>query len=431
MTSAAPAPDTLRLDDAPGLACRHCGAPLAQSVADLGMHPPCQSIVRPEDRWAPEAVYPLHAFVCPECRLVQIDAVVPPEDIFTEYAYFSSYSTSWLAHASRYAEAMTERFGLGRESTVVEIASNDGYLLRNFVERGIPCLGVEPAANVAKAAEAAGVPTRVAFFGEDEARAMREEGIRADLIAANNVLAHTPHLNSFVAGLAALLTEPTDGQPGGVATLEFPHLVRLMEGNQFDTIYHEHFSYFSFTTAERVFAAHGLTLFDVEELPTHGGSLRIYARHAADTARPVSDAVRSLRQREADWGVDADATYAAFADRVRQTKHALLRFLLEAAAEGKTVAGYGAAGKGNTLLNACGVKPDLVAFTVDRNPYKQDTFLPGSRIPVFAPEAIFEHRPDYVLILPWNLREEISGQMAGIREWGGRFVVPIPELETF
>ncbi|MEM1057211.1 MAG: class I SAM-dependent methyltransferase [Bacteroidota bacterium] len=425
MTTTAPAPTSLALDRAPGLTCRHCGEPLHQSVADLGMHPPCQSIVRPEDRWAPERVYPLHAFVCSSCRLVQIDAMVPPEDIFTEYAYFSSYSTSWLAHAARYAEAMTKRFGLDSGSTVVEIASNDGYLLRNFVERGIPCLGVEPAANVAKAAEAVGVPTRVAFFGEEEARAMHAEGISADLIAGNNVFAHTPHLNSFVAGLSVLLKER------GVITLEFPHLLRLMEGNQFDTIYHEHFSYFSFTTAERVFASHGLTLFDVEELPTHGGSLRIYARHAADASKPISEAVHTLRQREADWGVDDDATYAAFADRVRQTKHALLRFLLSAAEAGKTVAGYGAAGKGNTLLNACGIKPDLVRFTVDRNPYKQDTFLPGSRIPVFAPEAILEQRPDYVLILPWNLRDEIADQMSAIREWGGQFLVPIPEVEVF
>ena len=422
MTETAPAPATL--DTAPGLDCRHCGAPLALSVADLGMHPPCQSIVSPERRWAPEAVFPLHAFVCPECRLVQIDAVVPPEDIFTEYAYFSSYSTSWLEHARRYAEAMTERFGLDETSTVVELASNDGYLLRNFVQRGIPCLGVEPAANVAEAAVASGVPTRVAFFGEDEARAMREEGIGADLIAGNNVLAHTPHLNSFVAGIKVLLN------PGGVATLEFPHLVRLVDGNQFDTIYHEHFSYFSFTTAERVFAAHGLTLFDVDELPTHGGSLRIYARHAEDDSKPLAPAVDALRAREAAWGVDRDETYKSFADRVTRTKHALMAFLLEAAADGKTVAGYGAAGKGNTLLNACGIKPDLVQFVVDRNPYKQDTYLPGSRIPVFAPEAILERRPDYVLILPWNLREEIADQMSAVREWGGRFVVPIPEVEV-
>ncbi|MEM6325641.1 MAG: class I SAM-dependent methyltransferase [Bacteroidota bacterium] len=425
MTATALSPTLTRLSGTTGLTCRHCGTPLRQSVADLGMHPPCQSVVQPEDRWAPETVYPLHAFVCGSCRLVQIDEVVPPEEIFSEYAYFSSYSTSWLAHASRYAEAMTERFALGPEHTVIEIASNDGYLLRNFVERGIPCLGVEPAANVAKAAEAAGVPTRVAFFGEAEAQKMRAEGIGADLIAANNVLAHTPELNSFVAGLAVLLNER------GVATLEFPHLVRLMEENQFDTIYHEHFSYFSFTTVERIFASFGLTLFDVEELPTHGGSLRIYARHAADESRPISRAVHDLRQREADWGVDRDETYAAFADRVRQTKHALLRFLLGAAEAGKTVVGYGAAGKGNTMLNACGIKPDLVAYTVDRNPYKQDTYIPSARLPVFAPEKIFETRPDYVLILPWNLRDEIAEQMKGIREWGGRFVVPIPEVDVF
>lgn len=409
-----------------GFPCRACGAPVRFSVVDLGLHPPCQNVVRPEDLGKGEQFFPLHAFVCHECSLVQIDEVVPPEAIFAgEYAYFSSYSDSWVAHARRYVDAVAERFGLGEDSLMVEVASNDGYLLQHAVARGIPCLGVEPAANVAEAAREKGVPTRVAFFGEDEALAMRKEGIRADLIAANNVLAHTPHLRSFVAGLKALLAE------GGVVTVEFPHLVRLLDGNQFDTIYHEHFSYLSFTAVARVFERHGLVPFDVEELPTHGGSLRVYARHAEDATKPVTDRAEALRQRERSWGVDDLRTYAAFGERVRRTKHGLLDFLLSAQRAGRTVAGYGAPGKGNTLLNACGVTTDLLAFTVDRNPYKQGTYTPGARIPVFAPDKIFETRPDYVLILPWNLRDEISAQMAGIREWGGRFVVPIPEVEVF
>lgn len=409
-----------------GFPCRACGTPVRFSVVDLGLHPPCQNVVRPEDLGEGERFFPLHAFVCHECSLVQIDEVVPPEAIFAgEYAYFSSYSDSWVAHAARYVDRMVERFGLGAESLMVEIASNDGYLLQHAVARGIPCLGVEPAANVAAAARAKGVPTRVAFFGEDEATAMREEGIRADLIAANNVLAHTPHLRSFVAGLKELLAE------GGVITVEFPHLVRLIDGTQFDTIYHEHFSYLSFTAVARVFERHGLVLFDVEELPTHGGSLRVYARHAGDATKPVSDRAEALRQRERIWGVDDLHTYAAFGERVRRAKHGLLEFLLAARRLGRTVAGYGAPGKGNTLLNACGITTDLLAYTVDRNPYKQGTYTPGARIPVYAPERIFETRPDYVLILPWNLRDEISAQMAGIREWGGKFVVPIPEVEVF
>ncbi|MEM6286689.1 MAG: class I SAM-dependent methyltransferase [Bacteroidota bacterium] len=409
-----------------GFACRACGTRLRYTVVDLGVQPPCQNVVRPSELTRGETFYPLHAFVCHACSLVQIDEVVPPEDIFAgEYAYFSSYSDSWVDHARRYVEAVAERFRLGADSRMVEIASNDGYLLQHAVARGIPCLGVEPAANVAEAAERKGVPTRVAFFGEDEARRMVEEGIRADLVAANNVLAHTPHLNSFVAGLKILLTE------AGVATLEFPHLVRLVDGNQFDTIYHEHFSYFSFTAVERVFARHGLVLFDVEEIPTHGGSLRIYARHEADTAKAVGERVRDLKAREAEWGVDDLSTYAAFAERAREVKRGLLAFLIEAARAGKTVAGYGAPGKGNTLLNTCGIRTDLLAYTVDRNPYKQGTYTPGARIPVFDPSHVFETKPDYLLILPWNLRDEIAEQMAGIREWGGQFVVPIPEVEVF
>ena len=409
-----------------GFPCRSCGTPLRYSMVDLGSSPPCQNVVRPDQLGEGETYYPLHAFVCHECSLVQIDAVVPPEAIFEgEYAYFSSYSDSWVDHARRYVDAVADRFGLGEDSLMVEIASNDGYLLQHAVAKGIPCLGVEPAANVAEAAEARGVPTRVAFFGEDEARTMRAEGLRADQIAANNVLAHTPHLNSFVAGLAVLLADD------GVATVEFPHLLELVDNNQFDTIYHEHFSYFSFTAVERVFARHGLVLFDVETLPTHGGSLRIYARHAADATKPVTARAVEMKAREQAWGVDDLATYAAFAEQVRETKRGLLDFLIQARRDGKTVVGYGAPGKGNTLLNYCGIRTDLLDYTVDRNPYKQGTYTPGARIPVYDPAFVSETKPDYVLILPWNLRDEIAAQMSHVREWGGQFVVPIPRVEVF
>ena len=413
-------PDIL---DVPGLTCRSCGAPLRHSVVDLGLSPPCQTVVRPDQLAAGEAFYPLHAFVCAACSLVQIDHTVLPDDIFTEYAYFSSYSDSWVEHARRYAEGAAERFGLGAHSHVVEVASNDGYLLQHFVRMGVPCLGVEPAANVAAVARANGIPTRVAFFGEDEAQRMVGEGLQADLLLGNNVLAHTPHLNSFMAGMKALLA------PGGVITMEFPHLVSLIDQNQFDTIYHEHFSYFSFTAVMRVFARHGLDLFDVERLPTHGGSLRIYGCHAGTRAQ--GERAAALLADEAAWGVDDLRTYAAFAGRVREAKHGLLTFLIGAARAGKTVAGYGAPGKGNTLLNTCGIRTDLLAYTVDRNPYKQGTFTPGTRIPIYAPERIFETRPDYLLLLPWNLRDEITAQMAGIRAWDGQFVVPIPHVEVF
>ncbi len=410
---------TLMTDSA--LACRACGAPLTHSVVDLGLSPPCQSIVRPGQ--GAETFYPLHAFVCDVCALVQIDHDVLPGDIFSDYAYLSSYSGSWVEHARLYVDDMTERFGLGPQSHVVEIASNDGYLLQHVVAKGIPCLGVEPAANVAAIARERGVPTRVAFFGEDEARRMVDEGLQADLLLGNNVLAHTPHLNAFIAGMKALLA------PDGVITAEFPHLVALIDGGQFDTIYHEHFSYFSFTSARRAFARHGLDLFDVERLPTHGGSLRIYGCHAG--TRPVTARAHVLLGKEQAWGVDGHAVYDAFAERTREVKRGLLSFLIEAARDGKTVAGYGAPGKGNTLLNFCGIRTDLLAYTVDRNPLKQGTLTPGTRIPILDPAHIFETRPDYVLILPWNLRDEIAEQMAGIRDWGGQFVVPIPRVEVF
>ena len=409
----------------PDLRCRSCGATLRDTFVDLGTSPLCQSVVRPADLGRGETHYPLHVYVCRACSLVQIDESVPPEAHFQgEYAYASSHSDSWVEHARRFVASAVERFGLGPESLVVEIASNDGYLLQHVVARGIPCLGVEPAANVASAAVERGVPTRVAFFDAGEAESMVAEGLRADLIVANNVLAHTPTLGSFLDGIARLLA------PGGVASVEAPHLVRLVDEGQFDTIYHEHYSYFSFTAAERAFTRSGLAVVDVAELPTHGGSLRYTLAHAG-AGRVPTPAVAALREREADWGVDRLETYTAFAERTRAVKRDLLDFLIDSRRAGRTVAGYGAPGKGNTLLNYCGIRTDLLDYTVDRNPYKQGTYTPGARIPVFAPGRVFETQPDYLLILPWNLRDEIEEQMAGIRAWGGQFVVPIPALEVW
>jgi SAM-dependent methyltransferase len=422
------APSTVRLEaEAPATApppCRFCGEPLRTTFADLGLSPLANSYVEPRDLARPETFYPLHAFVCGRCFLVQLPPAESPEAIFSAYSYFASYSDSWLAHARDYAAMAIERFALGPQSRVVEIASNDGYLLRWFVERGVPVLGIEPAANVAQAAEALGIPSRVRFFGSGLARELVAEGLRADLLVGNNVLAHVPELNDFVAGLAALLA------PRGVLTMEFPHLLRLMDEGQFDTIYHEHFSYFSFTAVRRVFAEQGLTLYDVEELPTHGGSLRIYGRRAEDESRPVAPRVGELLAREEAAGLGRLETYGAFAERVRVVKRDLLRFLLEASEKGKQVVGYGAPAKGNTLLNYCGVGPDLLPYTVDRSPHKQGRFLPGTRIPIFAPERIDETRPDYVLILPWNLEAEVMAQMARVRAWGGRFVVAVPRLRV-
>jgi SAM-dependent methyltransferase len=405
-------------------ACRFCRAPLGHTFVDLGMSPLCQTHISPGELNRMEPFYPLHAFVCDGCFLVQLEEYVSPAEIFSEYAYFSSYSDSWVEHARRYAEAMIRRFGLDAQSLVVELASNDGYLLQHFVRAGIPVLGVEPAANVAEVAVQKGIPSLVRFFGRDAAREIVEEVGRADLLLGNNVLAHVPRLNDFVAGMKILL------KPGGVITMEFPHLYRLMEGNQFDTIYHEHFSYFSFFTAEKVFAAHGLTLFDVEELPTHGGSLRIYARHAENRALPVSPAVDALRRREFEAGITRLETYASFAERVKETKRGLLEFLIRAKRAGKRLAGYGAPGKGNTLLNYCGIRTDFLDYTVDRSPYKQGKFTPGTRIPILHPDKIAQTRPDYVFILPWNLQDEIVRQMAHVRDWGGKFVVPIPTVSV-
>ena len=402
--------------------CRFCSSPLDTSFADLGASPLANSFLEPEQLTEPEVFYPLHARVCAACFLVQLPELAAPEEIFSDYAYFSSYSDSWLEHARIYAETMIDRFGLDPGHRVVEIASNDGYLLRWFRERDIPVLGVEPAANVAAAAEERGIPTRVEFFGEATAGALVEEGVRADLLVGNNVFAHVPALNDFCRGLKALLA------PEGVLTLEFPHLQRLVEGNQFDTIYHEHFSYFSLGTAKEVLGRHGLVVFDVEELPTHGGSLRLFARHAGREEPATTSAVHEVLSREAELGYRDLALYRDFAEEVRRTKRSLLRFLLNAREEGATVVGYGAPAKGNTLLNYCGIGPDFLEYTVDRSPHKQGRYLPGTRIPIHAPERIQETKPDYVWILPWNLTEEITRQMAVVRSWGGRFVVAIPEV---
>jgi SAM-dependent methyltransferase len=406
-------------------ACRSCGAALVTVFADLGMTPLANSYVEPGDANRMEPFYPLRAFVCDACLLVQLEEFESPQAIFGDYAYFSSFSESWVAHARRYCDHVAARFRLGPGTRVVEIASNDGYLLRHFRDRGWPVLGIEPAANVARAAEAAGIPTRVEFFGEALARRLVAEGVRADLLVANNVLAHVPALDDFVAGVATVL------ESGGLFTAEFPHLLRLIRETQFDTIYHEHFSYFSLLAVRRVFERHGLRVFDVDELPTHGGSLRLYVAHAGDAARGEGEGLRRVLAEERAAGLDTPSPYRGFAARVPAVKRALLRLLLDAQERGEKVAAYGAPAKGNTLLNYCGVGPDLVRFTVDKSPHKQGRLLPGSRIPVHAPERLREERPDLVLILPWNLRDEIVAQAAFVREWGGRFAVPIPTAEVF
>ena len=404
--------------------CRHCSAPLERTFCDLGTSPLANSYLRDEDLGRAEKFYPLHAFVCGTCYLVQLQEFETPEAIFGDYAYFSSYSTSWLEHARLYTEEMIERFQLGSSSQVIEVASNDGYLLQYFVTKHVPVLGIEPAANVAAVAEQKGIRSLVQFFGTSTATALAADGVRADLLLGNNVLAHVPDLNDFVRGLKIVL------KPSGVVTMEFPHLLRLMAETQFDTIYHEHFSYFSFLTVVRVFAAHGLRMFDVQQLPTHGGSLRIFATHDENRSHAVSPAVEALLEDERVAGLDRLETYESFAEHARRTKRRLLTFLVDAKERGKTVVGYGAPAKGNTLLNYCGVGTDFIDYTVDRSPHKQNTYLPGSRVPVFHPDRVRETKPDYLLILPWNLEREIKQQMAHIREWGGTFVVPIPEVKT-
>jgi hypothetical protein len=409
----------------PSSACRFCATSLLHTFVDLGMSPLCESYLSVQQLNQMEPFYPLHVFVCEKCLLVQLQEYVSAESIFSEYAYFSSYSESWLAHAKQYTQKMIERFALGPASQVVELASNDGYLLQYFVAAGIPVLGVEPAANVAAAAVKRGVPTLVTFLTRESAVELAAQGITADLLIGNNVLAQVPDLNSFIAGMKLLLN------PSGVITMEFPHLLRLMEEGQFDTIYHEHFSYFSFLAVEKIFSAHGLTLFDVEELSTHGGSLRIYACHTEDRSKPATARVVSLREKEEVAGLSRLESYFSFAERAKDTKCELLAFLIHARREGKQVVGYGAPGKGNTLLNYCGIRSELLAYTVDRNPYKQSKFLPGSHIPIFSPERIRQTNPDYVLILPWNLKDEVMQQLAYIREWGGQFVVPIPQVKVY
>ncbi len=405
--------------------CRFCGHALEHSMVDLGMSPLANSYLTAAQCNGGETFYPLHAYVCGNCLLVQLEEFERADAIFSDYAYFSSYSDSWLQHAKAYTELMVRRFGFGADSRVVEIASNDGYLLQYFAEQGIPVLGIEPAANVAAVAEAKGIPSRVTFFGVDAARQLVTDGYAADLLLGNNVLAHVPDLNDFVAGMAIAL------KPGGILTMEFPHLLRLMEESQFDTIYHEHFSYFSFLTVEQVFAAHGLTLFDVDELPTHGGSLRIYGRHASAAAPAVTDRVGALKTKERAAGLDRLETYDRFHEQVKVTKRKLLEFLIATRNDGKSIAAYGAPAKGNTLLNYCGVRTDFLDYTVDRSPHKQGLFLPGTHIPIHDPAHLRETRPDYLLILPWNLRAEIMAGASFIREWGGKFVVPIPEPRVY
>jgi len=407
--------------------CRFCGKELDTVMCDLGMSPLSNSYVPFTKVDNAEKFYPLKVWVCDQCFLAQLEEFESPDVIFSDYAYFSSYSTSWVEHARRYCEMMIGRFGFDATSQVVEIASNDGYLLQHFRARGISVLGVEPAANVAKVArEQKQIPSVVKFFGVQTAKELVADGKSADLLLGNNVLAHVPDINDFVAGLKIAL------KPSGIITFEFPHLLRLIEGNQFDTIYHEHFSYLSLLASEKIFLRHGLTLFDVGELPTHGGSLRIFARHTENNSPlvVVTDRVGRMRAQETDFGLTNMETYSSFGEKVKATKRKLLRFLIDAKESGKSVVCYGAAAKGVTLINYCGVRDDLVDYVVDKSPHKQNHFMPGVRIPIYGPEKIFETKPDYVLILPWNLKEEISEQMAGITAWGGRFVVPIPQVKV-
>jgi SAM-dependent methyltransferase len=404
------------------LECRFCQSKLTETLVDLGSMPLANSYLKKKSDMAYEKSYPLHARVCGACFLVQVENAVPAEDIFSDYAYFSSFSDSWVAHAERYSDKLIDRLNLSSDSLVMEVASNDGYLLKHFVARGIPVLGIEPAANVAKAAEAIGVKTDVAFFGIDTASRIAKQGKKADLIAANNVMAHVPDINDFIAGFRIILAEE------GVLTIEFPHLLNLIEKVQFDTIYHEHYSYLSLLTVEKILQAHDLRVFDVEELPTHGGSLRIFACHKDCQRFGQEKGLLTLRAKEISAGLDSLEGYRGFTPKVEAVRRTLLKFLTSEKENGHRVAAYGAAAKGNTLLNYCKVESDLIEFVVDRNPEKQDTYLPGSHIPVFSPEKIWQEKPDFVVILPWNLAEEISKDMNAIKDWGGKFVVPIPTL---
>ena len=405
--------------------CRFCGAGLGRTFVDLGMSPLCETYPSSADLHRGETYYPLHAYVCEHCLLVQLEQYESAENIFGDYPYFSSYSDSWLKHCKNYCHKMITNLGLTEKSFVIEVASNDGYLLQYFVEQKVPVLGIEPAANVAKVAVEKGVPTLVRFFGTSLAEEFAIEGRCADLVLGNNVLAQVPDLNDFVEGLKILL------KPHGVLTLEFPHLLRLIERNEFDTIYHEHFSYFSLLTTARIMEAHGLRVFDVEELASHGGSLRLYACRTEDQTHPIAPSVQKVLGDEIGAGLDTMEGYESFARQAKRTKIELVEFLLNAARDGKSVAGYGAPGKSATLLHYCGIGKDLIEYTVDRSPYKQGRFLPGTHIPIYHPDRIRETKPDYVVILPWNLKDEIMEQLKVIRDWGGRFVVPIPKVATY
>lgn len=404
--------------------CRFCNTEIEHSFVDLGMSPLCQTHITPAQLNSMEPFYPLHAYVCTNCYLVQLDEYVTPDEIFSNYDYFSSFSESWVNHAKKYTDMMLNQLQLDSKSIVMEIASNDGYLLQHFVDKDIPVLGIEPAANVAAAAVEKGIRTTVQFFGEDTAKSIRSDYGPADLLLGNNVLAHVPKINDFIAGMKVLLKQD------GVLTMEFPHLLRLIQRNQFDTIYHEHFSYLSFFTVEKMFAHHGLTLFDVEELSSHGGSIRIFGRHTENTTLEVSPRVKDLRNYEIELGINDLKLYQDFEEKVKETKRKLLDFLIEKKRAGKQVIGYGAPGKGNTLLNYCGIRQDFLDYTVDLSPQKQGKYTPGCRLPILDPATIKQTKPDYILILPWNLSKEISEQHAYISEWGGKFVVPIPEVRV-
>ncbi len=413
---------TLKKTDGP--TCRFSGIELKHTFADLGRQPLSNSYLDPAKLSQAEPHYPLYAWVSEDNFLVQLEQFETADQIFSDYAYFSSFSDGWLRHAEAYTSLMVERFGLTENSFVMEVASNDGYLLQYFTQRGIPVLGIEPAANVAEVAIEKGVPSEVVFMGEDSAKELMQRYPAADIVAANNVLAHVPDLNDFIIGLRTCLA------PDGVLTIEFPHLMKLIQETQFDTIYHEHFSYFSFLTAQRIFAHHGITLFDVEQLPTHGGSLRIYGKHTASTAHPVTERVQSLLDEEIAAGLTDMATYTNFNEKVKKLKRNALIFLLTAKEEGKSIAAYGAPAKGNTMLNYCGIGTDIIDYTVDRSPHKQGLFLPGTQIPIFDPDHVSRTKPDYLLILPWNIKDEVMEQMAHIREWGGQFLVAVPEMQV-
>ena len=405
--------------------CRFSSQYLHHTFVDLGMSPLANAYLTAEQLNNAEKFYPLRAYISEDTLLVQLEQFESPDQIFSDYAYFSSYSVTWLKHAQNYTDMIVEKFGFNHYTQVIEIASNDGYLLQYFLKKGIPVLGIEPAANIAKVAQEKGIPSINKFFGVETAKELVIQGKQADLLIGNNVLAHVPNLNDFIAGMKLLL------KPNGILTMEFPHILQLIKHNQFDTVYHEHFSYFSFLTVEKIFAAHNLKLFDVEELPTHGGSLRIYAKHDYADNPSISERVNQLKEKEIAARLHQIETYITFGEKVKETKHKLLSFVLTAKAKGKSIVGYGAPAKGNTLLNYCGIGKDFIDYTVDCNPYKQGLFLPGTHIPIFHPDTIRETKPDYVLILPWNLKEEIMEQMAFISEWGGQFVVPIPEVQVY